>query len=170
LINKKTVTVLLIAFLLISTLSIARLETAKADTTITVSLNSSVIRPYVGSPITCYAWVSGDLPLTGNVTWSSNSSMGIFTSAAVQDYFSDKLFSVTFRELMDAYTPVTITATYGGDPNTPPCSGNTTITFRSFVNIHTQTLVIANNPVILTASLGSFDPFNPTINPTGTIS
>ena len=67
--QQKNSNVLIIAFLLISTLSLAILKTVKAETTMNVGFGI-VVFPSVGHPITCFASVFGDLPLTGNVTWS----------------------------------------------------------------------------------------------------
>jgi hypothetical protein len=116
LISKKTVTALLIAFLLISALSLAIVETVEAETTITFAFDPSDFS--VGDPVTCIAKVTGSNDLAGNVTWSVNDNYGTFSSA--QANLSTGIFPVIFSG-SSGYTYFN-TATYSGDANNPSCT------------------------------------------------
>jgi hypothetical protein len=82
----------------------------------------------IGSAVTCTATVSGQNP-TGSITWSSNSSTGMFTSSTT---------SLTFGTISTTYTdsnPGTaiITASYSGDSNNAPSSGSALLTTISYL-------------------------------------
>jgi outer membrane protein assembly factor BamB/protocatechuate 3,4-dioxygenase beta subunit len=81
-----------------------------------------------GSAVTCNVSVSGSNPI-GTVSWSSNSSTGTFSSPTT---------SLTSGSAITTYsdpTPgdVTITATYNGDSNNAPSSGDTILTLNGLV-------------------------------------
>jgi hypothetical protein len=115
LIQKKKITTLLIAFLILSTLSAAITTTAKAETTITFTFASSNFS--TGDTVTCIAKVTGQ-NLSGNVTWAVNENLGMFSSA--QADLSNGIFTVIFSG--SSFYTRTITATYSGDSTNPSCT------------------------------------------------
>ncbi len=76
----------------------------------------------VGSSVACTATVSGS-NLTGNVTWSSSSNTGTFSST--QTYLSSGNSTVIYTD--QNMNEVTITASYNGDPNNLPSSSSTNL-------------------------------------------
>jgi hypothetical protein len=80
----------------------------------------------VGSAATCTATVSGSNP-TGIVTWSTSSSTGSFSPSNCT--LSSDNCSTTYIDTSAGN--VTITASYSGDPNNGPSSGNIAIRVTS---------------------------------------
>ena len=96
-------------------------ESSQVESSTSIYCSSS--STYANSPVTCTAIVYGFDP-TGTVTWSSNSSTGSFSpSVCTLSYGS---CSTTYTDT-NAGT-VTITASYGGDPDNTPSGGSTTLT------------------------------------------
>jgi len=96
-----------------------------AASTTSVSCSPSV--GVAGSAITCIATVTGNSP-TGTVTWLS-SGAGTFTPSYSYCFLSSGQCTVLFTPTSSAASPVTITATYGGDANNAAgLPGNFTLT------------------------------------------
>ena len=98
------------------------------QTSTSTSVSCSPNPALAGSTITCVATVSGSNPI-GSVSWTSNSSTGIFSSSTT---------TVTSGNSTTTYTDntpgkVTITATYNGDTNNGPSNGIATLTLNGFL-------------------------------------
>jgi hypothetical protein len=96
-----------------------------ANSTTSVSCSPSLVS--IGWPVNCTATVSG-LNATGTVNWATSSSTGSFGSS--NGNLSSGSCSTTYIDNGTGY--VTITASYSGDANNWPSSGNTVLTV--FVN------------------------------------
>lgn len=81
----------------------------------TTSVSCSPSLAVTGSAVTCIATVTGNFP-TGTVAWSS-SGAGTFTPSYSYCFLSSGQCSVLFTPTSSTTSPVTITATYGGDAN-----------------------------------------------------
>jgi hypothetical protein len=115
-----------------------------------VSCSKSAV--VVGSVDTCKATVneSGTVAPTGTVTWSSSSS-GTFSSASCRlshaRHASYSTCSVKFTSTA-AGSSVTLTASYGGDPNNPATSGG----YGLIVTPKTSKTTVSCSPASATAA------------------
>jgi len=98
-----------------------------------------------GLPVTCTASVYGSSP-TGNVTWTTSSSTGIFSQKVCT--LSSGNCSTSYTDNNTGYE--TITASYSGDLNNLPSSGNTTLTVYVNVAAGTNVTVTPRNNLELT--------------------
>jgi len=95
------------------------------------SLYSSLSHACVNSPITCTAFIGGSYP-TGTVSWSSNSSTGLFDPSV--SAVSSETSSTTFVEPRPGN--VVITASYSGDSNNMPSVGKVILTMTPYGNVY----------------------------------
>lgn len=133
--------------------------------TSTTSVSCSPSPVAVGSAATCAATVTGNAP-TGTVTWSS-SGAGTFTPSYSTCILYSGSCSVLYTPSSSASSPVTITATYGGDTNNPGSS-------RSFslevVRLTTTTSVSCSPSSVSVASSSTCTATVTGNSPTGTVS
>jgi hypothetical protein len=131
----------------------------------TTSVSCSPSVGAAGSPVTCIATVMGNSP-TGTITWSSN-GVGTFTPSYSYCFLSSGQCSVLFTPTSSTTSPVTITATYGGDAsNAPGLPGS--FSFAVAKSSATTSVSCSPSPV----SLGASSMCTATVTgsaPTGTI-
>ncbi len=92
------------------------------STPVNLSLSCSPNSTTAGSLVTCTATVSGIKP-TGTITWTTNSSKGIFTSTITS--LASGISTTTYTDI--SIGNVAITATYSGDLNNLPSTVNETL-------------------------------------------
>jgi outer membrane protein assembly factor BamB len=119
-----------------------------ASSSTSVSLSSNAVS--IATPVNCTAEVSV-LNGTGIVNWTTSSSTGTFSppfSTLSYGDFSTEFFTTTYTDNNTGF--VTIAATYSGDYNNLPSSGNTTLTIYMNVTTGTNVTVTPTNNITLT--------------------
>jgi len=118
-----------------------------------VSCGSSTI--LMGDSITCTATVEGSSP-TGTVTWSQTGTGGVSLSSDSCDISSSGQCQITLTGT--ALGPVTLNATYSGDPNNKGSSGAFTIAVTSVSATCTKPTPLVGSTMICRAAVTGSSP------------
>lgn len=160
--NKKTITDALVVIFLLSIANAFGPLAAKGQTASGINISFSP-NPAPNSPILITAYVYGNNP-TGNITWSTTSNTGVFSSTSTP--LDNKTFSATTTYTDTTAGVVTIGASYSGDSNNYPCAEYTLLvmyssTYRISPSVSiscSHDISVANSPVVCTVTVSGYYP------------